>query len=193
MMPHRGLVNLVKWQMQTPRLGPDERVSQIAAAGSQACAPEVWACLTSGASLHIANDEVCASPEHLSVWLREQGITVSSLPSSLATEVLAQDPRPAKLRLMLSVGDPLNAVPEDMAFAVLNNYSLSGYAGIATSAVIASGAPAGAIIGLPVANTEARILDSDFQQAAVGVPGGVWIARARPAPPLPHPPRLPPP
>ncbi len=48
---HQGLVNLVQWHRRVYKLGPSDRTTQVAGLGFDACVWELWASLTSGASL----------------------------------------------------------------------------------------------------------------------------------------------
>ena len=121
---HQGLVNLVQWHRRVYKLGPSDRTTQVAGLGFDACVWELWAGLTSGASLWFPDDETRNSPERLKDWLLTSGITVSFLPTPLAEAVLAFNwPQEAPLRALLTGGDRLREYPApDLPFQLMNHY-----------------------------------------------------------------------
>ena len=80
-----------------------------------------------GAALHVVPEELRVDPVGLRDWLVAEGITVSFLPTAVAETVIGLAwPRDASLRYLLTGGDALTRrPPEDLPFAVVNNYGLS--------------------------------------------------------------------
>ncbi len=111
-VPHRGLLNLVRWDLRAHGTGPGDHRTQVASLGFDASVWEIWACLASGATLHLPAEEARLDPPRLAAWMAERGITVSFLPTPLAEALLAGGgPRIPTLRRLLVGGDRLSPPP----------------------------------------------------------------------------------
>ncbi len=134
-IPHRGLLNLVRWHLRAHGTGPGDRVSQITSLGFDVSVLEIWSCLASGAALHLPPEEARLDPPRLAAWMAGRGITVSFLPTPLAEAMLANGgPRVPSLRWLVVGGDRLLLSPEPgCGFSLINIYG-PAEASVVTSA-----------------------------------------------------------
>ncbi|NUQ62306.1 MAG: amino acid adenylation domain-containing protein, partial [Pirellulales bacterium] len=179
---HGSLINLVAWQQRQYRFTGADRATQIAAPGFDASVWEIWACLTSGASLHIPPDELRRSPSQLIDWLVREQITIAFLPTPLAEAVLdAPWPAGGSLRLLTTGGDELHRRPgAGHPFQLVNVYGPTENTVASTVAVVAPAEldDTRPSIGRPIANTHAYVLDRNMNPVPMGTPGELYLGGA---------------
>ena len=176
---HAALLNLVRWHQSAFNVTPSDKATLLAGVGFDASIWEFWPYLTTGASLHLLDDETRTSPERLLEYLVSRRITISFLPTPLAESVLALDwPDACALRLMLTGGDKLHRYPSHAKpFELVNNYGPTENTVVATSGTVSSEAASTAFpsIGRPISNVDVYVLDSRLQPVAIGSPGELYI------------------
>jgi amino acid adenylation domain-containing protein len=178
-VPHSGLLNLIGWHLGAYGLGPADRVTQLAGLGFDASVWEIWPCLAAGASLLLVPEEVRLSPPRLREWLAREGISLSFLPTPLAEAALA-GPWPAApaLRALLTGGDRLHRRPSGTGFRLVNHYGPTEASVVATAADVAPSGTGAPLIGRPVDNLRAYLLDAGLLPVSPGVPGELCLAGA---------------
>ncbi len=177
---HRSLSNFVAWHCRERGLGPADRTTLMAGPGFDASVLEIWAALTSGASLHIPPPDTALSSSAVLAWMAEQRITVSCMSTPLGEAVLGEAvPEGLALRTLFAGGDRLRVRPAPgLPFELINYY---GPTEITISATTGRVAPTGdrmPEIGSPVANTRVHVLDRSFRLVPVGVAGELSVAGA---------------
>ncbi|MGW4793738.1 non-ribosomal peptide synthetase [Nonomuraea sp. NPDC004297] len=85
---HGALAQFTTWLAAETRLGPGARLAQWAAPGYDAGLVEIFAALTSGATLCPVPDRIRANPEKLARWLAEERITHFQTVPSFARRLL---------------------------------------------------------------------------------------------------------
>ncbi|HEX4961859.1 MAG TPA: non-ribosomal peptide synthase/polyketide synthase [Thermoanaerobaculia bacterium] len=178
MVPHRGLLNLVRWDLRAHGTGPGDHRTQVASLGFDASVWEIWACLASGATLHLPAEELRLDPSRLADWMADRGITVSFLPTPLAEALLASGaPEIPSLRRLLVGGDRLLGRPEPgSGFTLINHY------GPAEASVVTSAGPVpprdrgeGVTLGRPIDGLRVHLLDRSLQPVPPGAVGELWV------------------
>ncbi len=174
---HHSVVNLVNWHQQTYQIKPTDRATQIAALAFDASVWELWPYLTAGASIHIPNDRVRASPSKLLEWLATEAITIGFLPTPLAEVVLKEEiPINFSLRTLLTGGDKLHSLSRQaLSFTLVNHYGPTENTVVSTSALVEVGKPIEPPIGRPIVNTQVYVLDIQLQQVPIGIPGELYV------------------
>jgi non-ribosomal peptide synthetase component F len=135
-VPRGALVNLLTWHLRRMDAGPGDRMVVTSGPGFDASLWEMWASLTSGATVCIPEEEVRLAPPRLADWLEREGITIAFFPTPLAESVLAE-PALARTRLrrLMTGGDRLHRIARrDLPFPVVNLYGPSEATVIATCA-----------------------------------------------------------
>src|SRR5262249_52321309 len=84
MVEHASLANVVAWRRTRSGLGRLDRTAMIASPGFDASVTDVWPALTSGACIHVPDQETRLMPARLQSWLIANGVTVTEVATPLA-------------------------------------------------------------------------------------------------------------
>ncbi|MEI5101879.1 amino acid adenylation domain-containing protein [Streptomyces sp. PmtG] len=181
---HRGLLNLLRWYGGQARIGPEDRLAQLAAPGFDLAVLEVMSALYYGATLCFVDDPL-QTPEQLLGELAGHGVTVACVPTPLAETVLADlpDVPGLALRLLVTGGDLLRVrPPAGAAFTLLNLYGPTECVVCATAGPVAeAGTTAPGLLpdlGRAVDNVSVYVLDSRGLPVPRGERGEVYIGGA---------------
>jgi amino acid adenylation domain-containing protein len=179
---HRSLANLVSWHRWAFSVTSADRASHLAGLGFDAAVWELWPYLAAGASVHMADELTRNSAELLRDWLLAQRITISFVPTPLTERLLTLEwPRHSPLRILLTGGDRLHHYPpENLPFALVNNYGPTECTVVATSGTVSAGMQPDALppIGRPIANTQIYLLNERLENAPAGTINEIHIAGA---------------
>ncbi len=169
-IPHRGLLNLVRWDLRAHGTGPGDHRAQVASLGFDASVWEIWACLASGAALHLPPEAARMDPPRLAAWMAERGVTVAFLPTPLAEALFSGGgPRVPTLRRLLVGGDRLVVRPEPgRGFSLINHYG-------PTEASVVTSAGDSLTLGRPIEGLRVHLLDRSLQPGPPGVAGELWV------------------
>lgn len=178
---HRGLSNLAVAQARKFGLGPESRVLQFAVLSFDASVSEIFTTLSSGGVLHLGGREAEHRRGQLMRVLREEQITVVTLPPALLAVTRAEE-LPALATLVVA-GE---ACPWEVAERWCGGRRLLNAYGPTETTVCATmyewagesvAAPrSGTVsIGVPMANMEVYVLDERQQLVGVGVSGELCI------------------
>ncbi|HEV2150063.1 MAG TPA: amino acid adenylation domain-containing protein [Longimicrobiaceae bacterium] len=179
---HRGICNLVPALVGLCGLGPGSRVLLLAPLHFDASAAEIFAALSSGAALHLPDEEGLLPGEELLALLRRDGITHTKFtPSTLAVVPPAGVPTLTTLVVggEACTADLVARWGRDRRF--INVYGPTE-ATVRVSASVCVPEARSPSIGSPLPNTRLYVLDGAGRPAPVGVPGelcigGVQLAR----------------
>jgi amino acid adenylation domain-containing protein len=162
------------------QIGPADRVLQFAAATFDVSVFEVFVALTTGASLHIADQPTRISPQALTQLLVRQRITVADLPPAVLGLLPAD--RLADLRL-LYIGTEAFSGELVTGWNQPGRRFFNAYG--PTEATVSCVMyecphhrtwPKGPPIGQAAPNHRAYVLDTCMQPVPIGVPGELYIA-----------------
>ncbi len=178
-VPHRGLLNLVRWDLRAHGTGPGDHRTQVASLGFDASVWEIWACLASGATLHLPAGELRLDPPRLAAWMAERGITVSFLPTPLAEALLAGAGCRGfrTLRRLLVGGDRLRG-PPGAGERLHPDQPLrpgGGVGGDQRRPGVAARPRRGLTLGRPIDGLRVHLLDRALQPVPPGVAGELWV------------------
>ena len=180
-LTHRGLSNLAVAQARKFGLGRESRVLQFAVLSFDASVSEIFTTLSSGGVLHLGGREAEHRRGQLMRVLREEQITVVTLPPALLAVTRAEE-LPALATLVVA-GE---ACPWEVAERWSSGQRLLNAYGPTETTVCATmhewagesvAAPRrGTVsIGVPMANMEVYVLDEGQQLVGVGVSGELCI------------------
>ncbi len=182
MVTHANLLNLVSWHRRAFNVTVADRATLHASPGFDASVWELWPYLAAGASLYVVDDAIRTTPEPLRDWIVANKITISFLPTALA-ECMLDLPWPSEstLRVLLTGADTLRRCPpDDLPFALVNNYGPTEGTVVATSGTIPpqQGGEHPPSIGGPIENVTVHIVDEHMQAVPTGTPGELLIGGA---------------
>jgi amino acid adenylation domain-containing protein len=187
----RSLTNYICHAIELFGLGPADRVLQFASPAFDASAEEIYATLVGGATLVLRNDWMLSSPRAFLDQCAAWGVTVLDLPTAYWHDLVAgigagEAALPPGVRLVIIGGETVRA--DRLAtwqraiggrVRLINTYGPSETTVVATTQDMAEAVPGGEVlIGRPVANVRAYVLDPDRQPVPAGVAGELYIAGA---------------
>ncbi|WP_420124961.1 amino acid adenylation domain-containing protein, partial [Longimicrobium sp.] len=184
MMGHREVVQYAYCLPLTMPLGPGDRVAQASNASFDAAVFEIWGALVHGATLVGIDRDVLLSAPLLGQALREQGITHLYQTAALFTQhVREQVDVYATLRQLVFGAEAVGTdsvrrmLREGKPARVLHEYGPTEATVWCTLEVVeevAEDAPT-VLIGKPIPNARAYVLDPAGQPLPAGVPGELCI------------------
>jgi amino acid adenylation domain-containing protein len=181
-IPHSGLSNLVAWHQRAFQVTSTDRASALASFGFDAAVWELWPYLATGASVHMAEDNVRNDPRALRDWIVSQRITISFAPTATAENLIQLEwPETVALQFLLTGADALKKYPGSrLPFVLVNNYGPTECTVVSTSGVIAPdrSATQPPSIGRPIAEVQIYILDGRRQPVPEGTTGEIYIGGA---------------
>lgn len=184
-IPHRGIVNRLRWMQDRYGLRPGERVAQKTPAGFDVSVWEFfWPCLV-GATLVIARPDGHREPAYLAALVREEQITTIHFVPSMLGEFL-REPAVATctgLRRVVCSGEALPVDLERRFFELLPGVELHNLYGPTEASVDVTAWECrdepGAVtvpIGVPIANIRVYALDRRLRPVPPGVVGELYLA-----------------
>ncbi len=188
MIPHRAIVNHMRWMNQAFPLGPKDAVLQKTPVSFDASVWEFYAPLMVGARLVLARPEGHREPAYLVQALIDHHITVLQLVPSMA-ELLVQEralERATSLERLFCGGEALRRSLVDRArerlpgLEIINLYGPTEVTidSVAHVSQRDGGSAPMEPIGRPVANIQAYVLDARMAPVPIGVPGELHLAGA---------------
>ncbi|WP_299541541.1 non-ribosomal peptide synthetase [uncultured Streptomyces sp.] len=176
---HRGVVNLIRWTVESFGAAPGRRVAHLAGLGFDAAAWELWPALAAGATVCVPDETVRRAPELLQHWLAARRVDGTFLSTPMLEALAALDwSEPTSLAHVLTGGDALR-LPAGLRlpFRVVNNYGPTESTVVTTSAEVVPGV-AVPPIGRPVRNTVVHVVDRHDRPVPIGVPGELLVGGA---------------
>ena len=186
-IPHRALVRLAR-DPGYARLGPADRVAQMANTSFDAAAFEIWGALLNGAALVMIGRDVSLRPASLAAALRAEGVTAAFLTTALLNAVSRAAPDafaglgflgfggeaadPVAVRRILVAGAPERLVH---FYGPAENATFATWHAVESVAHGAATVP----IGRAVADTRALVLDEEMRPVADGEAGELCLGGAR--------------
>ena len=178
LVERRGLCNMAEAQLQAFSLQSGDRVLQFSSLSFDASVFEIFMALRAGATLVIVPPESRVPGPALTQLLRQQAITIVTLPPSVLA-ALPQEDLP-KLKIVTVAGEACAAelvarwAPGRRFFNLYGPTEATVWATLA-ECVDGSQKPS---IGQAIANTQVFLLDADLQPVPSGEPGELHIAGA---------------
>lgn len=175
LLAHRGLCNVVAEQQALFDLGPGSRVLQWASPNFDASLAEITMSLGTGATLVLAPAAELQPGPALGALLREQRVTICTLPPSSLT-LLPPEPLP-DLRILAVAGEPCPASLVTQWAANREMYNLYGPTECTIWATAARCEPDGQApsIGRAIANVQVHVLDEALNRVPPGTAGELYI------------------
>ncbi|SEH60444.1 type I polyketide synthase [Magnetospirillum fulvum] len=178
LLTHRGAVNLALAHRDSLGILPSHRVLQFAPTSFDASVWEMLMALMQGACLVIAGPERIRDPRDFAAYLRQQQVTVATLPPTYLAQLEPDDL--ASLQVLITAGekpDPDQVRQLASRLCVVNAYGPTEATVCATWYQVDPERDRGASIpiGRALPNTEVIVLDRFGALAPVGVCGEIHI------------------
>ncbi|HEX5741589.1 MAG TPA: amino acid adenylation domain-containing protein, partial [Pilimelia sp.] len=189
LVPHAAVVAQLAWLRRHHRLDAGERFLHQYAVGFDPSVQEIFAPLTCGGAVVVAEPGGQRDPLYLARLVAAHRVTTLDLVPSMYAALLAQPELAdgawaATLRRAFSGGEALDAATaaawrSATGVPLYNVYGPTETAVQVTSWRAAGGAAGGVPIGRPVAGTRACVLDPWLRPVPPGVPGELYLAGAQ--------------
>ncbi|MFI9331436.1 amino acid adenylation domain-containing protein [Kitasatospora sp. NPDC052868] len=180
LVPHRGPVNLVRWQLRT---GPALRTLQWTSTGFDVSVQEIFATLAAGATLVLVPEALRGDPAELAAAMRRHRVErlhMAGTPFKYLVEHGLSVPTLREVRL---AGEQLVATPALRRFLaahpearLFNEYGPTEASVIALSHPVTDLDEARIPIGRPVDNVRVHVLDRAGRPVPVGATGELALA-----------------
>ncbi|MEQ8170544.1 MAG: amino acid adenylation domain-containing protein [Candidatus Eremiobacterota bacterium] len=175
MIEHKSAVNFICNEKNLRHIAPGDRVLQFASINFDASVTEIYPALLSGATLHIAGNDIRKDPEALYHYVSEQSINDMFLPPPVLHAMPKKDL--PSLRSIVVGGDVCNR--ETLNFwskgrKIINEYGPTECTVVSNESIYSDGILHNEI-GRPIANMKAYILDSHLNPVPEGTEGELYI------------------
>ena len=180
-VPHRGVVNVVREAIRLMDIHPEDRVLQLASLGFDASVVEIFTALTHGACVVVTPRETLLSGEALGRELREQAVTTIVLPPSLLDTLPAgMEDELTDLRSILVGGEACSAATAARwstgGRRMINAYAPTEATVFATASFCSGhGIPT---LGGPIQNLSVHLMDQDGETVAGEGDGEICLGGA---------------
>lgn len=189
-LTHKGLSNLIQWQIRQPGLDMPARTLQFASLSFDVSFQELFTTWSQGGTLVLLSEEQRRDFNALARFIASSGIERVYLPFAAlqplaeATVVVAETDIGYCVRDIIIAGEQLQITPAvRRLLSRLGQTRLHNHYGPSETHVVTAFSLEGNAetwmplppIGRPVANTQIYILNSNFQPVPVGVPGELFI------------------
>lgn len=179
LVSHGGFVNMILAQIQALAITPADHVLHFASPSFDASLSEIFMPLMAGAALYPVSRQRIDTPWDLRAYMEQHAISVVTFPPSYLA--LYRGAPFAGLRVLLTAGEP--PVAEDarryaQQLAYFNAYGPTEASVCASLQRISPHDDFCAIIGRPLPNTRAYILDAEGRRVPIGAIGELWLAGA---------------
>jgi len=187
-MPHRPLVNLLEWQLESSRLGRGARTLQFSSLSFDVSFQEIFSTWGAGGTLVLIDENLRRDPVALLDFITRQKIERLFLPF-IALQQLAESfdetgPPPACLREIITAGEQLQITPKIVRFFErLPDCTLHNHYGPSESHVVTAFTlngppkqwPALPSIGRPIPSARIYLLDEQRRPVTPGEAGEIYI------------------
>lgn len=182
---HKGLSHFLTWQRAAFGISEDDRVAQLTALSFDVLLRDVFLPLTSGASLHLPDENEGVVSSYVVPWLARERISVLHTVPALAQSWLADEPQAPlpDLRWTFFSGEPLTdalIAKWRAAFGasggIVNLYGPTETTMVKCFHRVVGEEPLGAQpVGRPLPETQVFILNANGGLCGIGEPGEIVI------------------
>jgi amino acid adenylation domain-containing protein len=188
-MPHRALLNLIRWEQRSRAVPGAARTLHFASLSFDVSFQEIFSTWSTGGTLVIVPEDVRRDPPALARLLVEQGIERAYLPpvvlQHLAEAVARHGAVPTRLREIIAAGEALHVTPPVAGLlARLDGCTLQNHYGptethVVTAFTVPAPAQLGAVpIGTPISATQIHVLDDQLSPLPTGELGELYLGGA---------------
>lgn len=167
---HRGLVNYFNWIRDELKITEEDRFSAFSSFGFDAHLIDIYAALTSGASVHIMSDEIKKDIDLILKFLKDNKITLGFFTTRIAYLLNGID---HPLRFVLTGGEKIHPL-EVENYQLVNGYGPTECT-IYTTTYNVSGEYDGSVIGRPLPNYQLFVVDRNNNLLPIGLVGELLI------------------
>ncbi|NGX57645.1 MAG: Linear gramicidin synthase subunit D [Chlamydiae bacterium] len=177
-LTHQGVMNLVFWYRSAHGFGSQDTAPLMARPRCETAMTEILIYLCNGVTVKIPPCNLVQSPQDLKQWICDERISLISLPTSTAEELIDEQwPKEGPLRILFTRGDRLKKPPpSSLPFHVINSYGLAECGGVSAEYLVKHDEESLIIpIGHTISNVKGYVFDTGFQEVAHGESGQLCL------------------
>ncbi|MEU5863705.1 amino acid adenylation domain-containing protein [Nonomuraea sp. NPDC047529] len=178
-VPHRGPVNLARWQL---RNHSPLRTLQWTSVAFDVSVQEIFGTLASGAALVVVPEGVRGDAQALGAALNRHDVQRLHLPCTALKHLAECDLKAPSLREVLSAGEPLTVTAALRRFLdahpdvrLFNQYGPTETSVIVTSHEVTDLDSPLVPIGRPIDNVRVQVMDGNGQEVPIGAIGELYV------------------
>ncbi|MEM7401117.1 MAG: amino acid adenylation domain-containing protein, partial [Pseudomonadota bacterium] len=179
---HRALINRLAWMQDHFELKSNDRVLQKTSVGFDVSIWEIFWPLLTGASLVLAAPGRHGDVKYLAELIKKINITtLHFVPPMLAAFLEEPDVNTCNsIKHIICSGEALSSALKDHCYEILPDCELYNLYGPTEAAIDVTSwrclpGDTSVPIGKPISNINIRILDRNYNQVAIGIPGELYI------------------
>ncbi|MGD9851484.1 MAG: amino acid adenylation domain-containing protein [Nitrospirales bacterium] len=183
---HKSLSHFLKWQAQTFKIGPGDRVAQLTALSFDAVLRDIFLSLISGATVCLPEDQLELAPDQVIPWIDHEGITILHAVPTVARfwiRHVPEETRLSSLRWTFFSGEPVSdALVNQWRRSFPESGQLVNFYGPTETTLIKSWyvipdppSPGIQPIGYPMPQTQILIMGPDNRLCGTGEIGEIVI------------------
>lgn len=180
---HRALTNFVFCCQRRFAITARDRAAMLAYVSFDASVGDIWPALCAGGTLVIPPEGILLKPDGLVEWLTAEQLTLAFVSTGLVEIIMPRPwPQNMALRYMITGGDRLRVRPTaGLTFALINGYGPTENTVFSTWSEVLpeDGSKQAPLIGRPLANTTAYVLDENLRPVPVGEAGELYVGGAQ--------------
>ncbi|MCK4261014.1 MAG: amino acid adenylation domain-containing protein, partial [Halanaerobiales bacterium] len=177
MVEHQSVVNLVNWYNVNYLVNEHQNVLQMTTYTFDPAVEQIFGTLCHGSTLHLIINEVKLNKELFRKYIEEHQISIIDMVPSAMKELLIDEERIERIRVVISGGEKLDDYLKDqlinLGYNVYNHYGLTE---TTVEALVSKCSADKVVLGRPVSNTKCYILDKQNHLVPIGVVGEICIA-----------------
>jgi amino acid adenylation domain-containing protein len=177
---HHSWTNFVWHYHQQLGLSAQDRFSLLAYPTFDVSVADIWPTLCAGGCLMVPPPDILLDPDGLIAWFEAEEVTLTFVPTGVAEILFTRAwPKQIKLRWFTTGGDRLRVrPPAGLPFPVLNGYGPTENTVFSTFSLVApqNGQKQLPLIGRPLGNVKAYVLDEGLHPVTVDVAGELYLA-----------------
>lgn len=173
---HKNVINLCNWFGQTYNLAKYKNVLQNTSISFDVSVEEIFGALLNGGTLYLTSEKEVLNKQHFREYIRKHNINVVQLVPTTLQEYLVGEPKLESIKVLLCGGEALPQSTKDIVLDLgYELYNCYGPTETTVDAITTKCQKGTVVIGKPIANTIAYILNKDHQLQAVNLPGELYI------------------
>jgi len=173
MLEHRNLVNFCTWYRKYYQLKPSSRVAAYASFGFDACMMDLYPALTTGACVHIIDEETRHDMSALSAFITDSHITHSFMTTQVGVMFARNFPGNPSLKHLSVGGEKLVSIDPPF-YGFHNGYGPTECTIFTTIFDVKQKEP-NIPIGHPLDNVRLYVVDDAGRRLPAGAAGELWV------------------
>eukprot|EP00727_Mastigamoeba_balamuthi_P014271 m51a1_g9467 putative amino acid adenylation domain-containing protein (3719) ;mRNA; f:557456-569215 len=171
LVEQHSIVNCVHALIDLYKITSEDVMVMLQAEGFDVCVKDTWLPLSTGAVVHVVDDELKLDLKQLVAYVERHSVTFVTLPHAVLENALAVANIPSCVRVVCTGGEKMHRGKHR---DVWNEYGPTETTILCTAAHVQANEES-PTIGRPIGNYKIYVVDAHMQRVPIGVPGELLI------------------